>query len=182
MKKIVDCFMIGGICMSIISCQKTFIDLNPTAQFTDAAYFKQPGDFKAYATSFYNYYDSQNKKWVSMLPGWDFGNMDNSTDLSANANSTGYDLGHGTIAVGSTSWDYSGVRSCNILLSKASAYKGTGDVSQFVGEAYFFRAFAYFGFLKRYGGVPVDTTVLDVNSPELYAPRNSRYQVVTQIL
>jgi hypothetical protein len=171
MKKIVDCFIIGGICMSIISCQKTFIDLSPTAQFTDAVYFKQPGDFKAYTASFYG-----------QLPGWDFGNMDNSTDLSANANSTGYDLGHGTIAVGSTSWDYSGVRSCNILLSKASAYKGTGDISQFVGEAYFFRAFAYFGFLKRYGGVPIDTTVLDVNSPELYAPRNSRYEVVTQIL
>jgi hypothetical protein len=168
MKKLI---IIGGLCSILVSCQKNFINLNPTAQFTDAAYFKQPSDFKAYTTSFYG-----------QLPGWSFNTMDNSSDLSANANGAGYDLGHGTIAVGSTSWDYSGIRSCNVLLSKAGAYKGSGDISQYVGEAYFFRAFAYFGLLKNFGGVPIDTTVLDVNSAELYAPRNSRYQVVSQIL
>jgi len=171
MKKIVNKLIIGGLCLSIVSCEKKFIDLDPTAQFTDAVYFKQPGDFKSYATSFYG-----------QLPGWNFGNMDNSSDLSANANNNGYDLGHGTIAIGSTTWSYSGIRSCNTLLSKASSYTGTGDISQCVGEAYFFRAFAYFGLLRNFGGVPIVTTVLDVNSPELHAPRNSRYEVVAQIL
>jgi hypothetical protein len=107
--------------------------------------------------------------------------MDNNSDLSANANAAGYDLGHGTIATGSTNWSYNGIRSCNTLLSKADSYAGTGDISQYVGEAYFFRAFAYFGLLKNFGGVPIVTTLLDVNSPELYAPRNSRYEVVTQV-
>ena len=171
MKKLINYIMIGGLCVSMSACQKDFIDLKPNAQFTDAVYFKQPSDFKAYATGFYG-----------QLPGWDFGTWDNNTDLSANANSNGYDLGHGTIAVGSTSWNYSGIRSCNILLSKANTYTGKGDISQYVGEAYFFRAFAYFGLLKTFGGVPIDTTVLDVNSPELFAPRNSRYEVVNQIL
>lgn len=171
MKKILNYFIIGGLCLGIISCKKNFIDLSPTAQFTDAVYFKQPSDFKAYATGFYG-----------GLPGWNFGNMDNGSDLSANANSNGYALGHGVIPVGSTSWDYSGIRSCNILLTKASSYTSTGDISQYVGEAYFFRAFAYYGLLNTFGGVPVVTTVLDVNSPELSAPRNSRYEVVKQIL
>lgn len=171
MKKIFNFFIIGSLCASILSCEKKFIDLDPPAQFSDAVYFKQPSDFKAYATSFY-----------SQLPGWSFSNMDNNTDLSANANATGYDLGHGTIAVGSTSWSYAGIRSCNILLSKAESYTGTGDISQYTGEAHFFRAFAYFGLLKNFGGVPIVTTVLDVNAPELSAPRNSRYEVVSQIL
>jgi hypothetical protein len=171
MKKILNYFIIGGLCLGIISCQKHFIDLSPTAQFTDAVYFKQPSDFKAYATGFYG-----------GLPGWNFGNMDNGSDLSANANNNGYALGHGVIPVGSTNWDYSGIRSCNILLAKASSYTSTGDISQYVGEAYFFRAFAYYGLLNTFGGVPVVTTVLDVNSPELSAPRNSRYEVVKQIL
>src|SRR5882757_4744082 len=171
MKKILYKIIIGGLCVSIASCQKKFVDLDPTAQFTDAVYFSKPGDFKSYATGFYG-----------QLPGWNFSNMDNNSDLSANANSTGYDLGHGTIAVGSTSWSYSGIRSCNILLAKASAYTGAGDISQYTSEAYFFRAFAYFGLLKTFGGVPIETTVLDVNSPELYTPRNSRYEVVAQVL
>ncbi len=182
MKNIVNKLIIGGLCLSMVSCQKKYIDLEPTALFTDAVYFKQPSDFKAYATSFYSYKDN-NGRFKSMLPGWSFANMDNGSDLSANGNGNGTDLGHGAIAVLSKGgWDYSGIRSCNILLSKAATYTGTGDISQYVGEAYFFRAFAYFGLLKTYGGVPVITTVLDDNSPELQAPRNSRYEVMKQIL
>src|SRR5688500_1365078 len=99
MKKIVNKLIIGGLCLSIVSCQKKFTDLEPTGQFTDAVYFTKPSDFKAYTESFYNYYDAKDKKWYSMLPKWDFGNMDNNSDLSANANGAGSDLGHGTIAV-----------------------------------------------------------------------------------
>jgi starch-binding outer membrane protein, SusD/RagB family len=181
MKKLVNKIIISGLCVSMIACQKKFIDLKPTGQFTDAVYFAKPGDFKAYTASFYNYKDN-NGSFKSLLPGWDFNSMDNNSDLSANANGAGYDIGHGTIAIGSTKWDYSGIRSCNTLLAKANAYTGTGDISQYVGEAYFFRAFIYFGLLKTFGGVPVVTTVLDVNAPELQAPRNSRYEVVAQIL
>src|SRR5690606_4354232 len=107
---------------------------------------------------------------------------DNSSDLSANNNSNGTDIGYGTIAVGSTNWNYGGIRSCNILLSKAGEYKGEGDISQYTGEAHFFSAFAYFNLLKTFGGVPIVTSVLDVNSPELYEPRKSRYEVMALIL
>jgi hypothetical protein len=183
MKKIFNYILAGGIGLSVFSCQKKFVDLEPTAMFTDAVYFKQPGDFKAYTSSFYGYYVSKDNKWFSLMPTWSFGNMDNNSDLSANANGNGYDIGHGTIAVGSTDnrWDYSWIRTANILISKAAEFSGAGDISQYVGEAYFFRAYSYFGLLKTYGGVPIVTKVLDVNSPELQAPRNSRYEVVDQI-
>jgi starch-binding outer membrane protein, SusD/RagB family len=186
MKKIFNYIMAGGMALSVVSCQKKFVDLEPTAAFTDAVYFKQPGDFKAYTASFYGYYvtkDNQNK-WFSLMPTWSFGGMDNGSDLSANANTNGTDLGRGIIAVGSNDprYDFSWIRTANILLSKAASYTGAGDISQYVGEAYFFRAFSYFGLLKTFGGVPIVTTALDVNSPELQTPRNSRYEVVNQIL
>jgi len=171
MKQLYKYILIGGLCTGVLSCQKTFIDLNPPAQFTDAVYFTKPADFKAFASGFYG-----------QLPGWNFGTWDNSSDLSANSNSSGTDIGYGTIAAGSTSWNYSGIRSCNILLSKAGEYKGAGDINQYVGEAYFFRAFAYFNLLKTFGGVPIVTTALDTDSPELFAPRNSRYEVVDLVL
>lgn len=171
MKKILNYIVLGSLFLGVSSCQDDFIDLNPPGQFTDAVYFKKPSDFKAYTTGFYG-----------QLQGWDFGNMDNGSDLSANANGNGMALGQGTIATGSTNWDYSGIRVCNILLTKANEYTGEGSISQYVGEAHFFRAYAYFSLLKTFGGVPLVTTVLDTNSPELFAPRNSRYEVVTQIL
>lgn len=171
MKSLLNNIIIGSLCLGMVACQKSFIDLNPNAQFTDAVYFKKPSDFKDFATGFYG-----------QLPGWSFGSMDNGSDLSANANGNGSDIGTGTIAVGSTNWNYSGIRSCNILLSKAAAYAGGGDISQYVSEAYFFRAFSYFNLLKTFGGVPIVTTVLGVESPELHNKRNSRYEVITQVL
>ncbi len=171
MKKILNYIVLGGLFLGLSGCQDEFIDLNPPAEFLDGVYFKKPSDFKAYTAGFYG-----------QLQGWDFGNMDNNTDLSANANFAGYDLGHGTIATGGTSWNYSGIRVCNILLAKANEYSGEGSISQYVGEAHFFRAYNYFNLLKTFGGVPLVTTVLDTDAPELYAPRNSRYEVVAQIL
>lgn len=171
MQKLYRYIIIGSLSVSMMACEKNFIDLTPPAQFTDAVYFDKPADFKAYAAGFYG-----------QLPGWNFGTWDNSSDLSANSNGNGTDIGYGTIATGSTNWNYSGIRSCNILLSKASEYKGTEGIDQFVGEAYFFRAFAYFNLLKTYGGVPIVTTVLDVTSPELYESRKSRYEVMALIL
>lgn len=163
--------LIGSLLLSATSCSDNFIDLTPPANFSDAVYFKKASDFKAYTANLYG-----------QLPGWNFSNMDINTDLSANGSTIDSDLGQGTIAVGSTNWSYAGIRSCNILLEKAKEYTGDEDISQFEGEACFFRAFAYFGLLKTYGGVPIVTKVLDVDSPELYAPRNSRYEVVSQIL
>ena len=171
MKKILYLLSLVGLLFSTVSCQDDFIDLTPPANFTDDVYFIKASDFKAYTASFYN-----------GLPGWSFNSMDNGSDISANGNGAGFDLGHGSIDLGSTSWNYDGIRSYNILLKKASEYNGEEDISQYVGEAYFFRAFAYFDLLKRFGGVPIVTSVLDVNSPELYAARNSRYEVIDQIL
>ena len=170
MKKNLIYIIFSWLGFFLTSCESNFIDLTPPAQFTDAVYFKKASDFKSYATGFYG-----------QLQGWSFDNWDNGSDISANSNGAGYDLGHGTIAVGGTSWNYTGIRNCNILLSKASEYNGK-DIDQYIGEAFFFRAYNYFNLLKTFGGVPIVTTVLDVNSPELYAKRNSRYEVVELIL
>ena len=121
MKKFNILLISGGFLLGVTSCQKKFIDLDPPAKFSDAVYFKQPSDFKAYTAGMYG-----------QLPGWNFGNMDNNSDLSANSNANGADLGRGTIDVGNNvsknSWNYSNIRSCNILLSKAAAYTGSGDI------------------------------------------------------
>ncbi len=181
MKNILKHILIGGFCMSLVGCQDSFIDLTPPATLTDAVYFKQAADFKEYTGRFYNYREAGGAERDGILQGWSFGNMDNWSDISANNNHNGQGLGTGIIASSGTDWGYGGIRHCNIVLQKAAEYAGT-DIAQYVGEAYFFRAYSYFSLLKSYGGVPLVTTVLDVDSPELYGPRNSRYEVVAQIL
>jgi hypothetical protein len=169
--------------MGLFSCQDDFLDLKPQDTFNDASYFKKPADFKAFATDFY----SQLIGWKSPFGGNEvYNHMDFSSDLSVYFNFQA-DVGRGTIAVGNGDgrWDnpYSWIRKTNTLLSKEVGYTGNkSDIAQYISEAYFFRANAYYSLLKVFGGVPIITDPLTVNSPELTAPRNSRYEVVTQIL
>ena len=56
------------------------------------------------------------------------------------------------------------------------------EIDRWVGEALFFRAYHYWNLAKTYGGVPLITTVLDVSSPELYAPRSSQQEIIDFLL
>ncbi len=167
--------------LGLSSCADTFLDLNPMDTRTDVVYFKKAADFKEYANGFYG----QLLGWKSSY-GSVYEFMDNSSDLAANSFSS-YELGHGTIQIptNDTRWNncYANIRAVNILLEKAKSYPGNQtDIKQYLSEAYFFRAYNYFYLLKFFGGVPIVTSVLDVNSPELTNSRNSRYEVIDFIL
>ncbi len=174
---------IGGLTFGLFSCQDNFLNLKPQDAFTDASYFVRASDFKAFTADFYG----QLMGWRSPYGGNTvYNNMDFSSDLSVYFNFQG-DVGRGTIAVGGDDarWNnpYAWIRKTNILLSKEATYPGNkSDIAQYISEAYFFRANAYYSLLKFFGGVPIITDALSVTSPELYSPRNSRYEVVTQIL
>lgn len=180
MKKIIYTMTLGML-LGFSSCVDTFLDLEPLDVRTDVVYFQKASDFKEYANGFYG----QLLGWGSPY-GSIYEFMDNSSDLSANTFSS-YELGHGTIQVPNTDtrWDncYTHIRTVNILLEKAEGYTGNrSEIQQYLSEAYFFRAYNYFYLLKFFGGVPIVTTVLDIDSPELTGVRNSRYEVVNQIL
>lgn len=178
---------IYGLCMMVslmigtTSCEDTFLSLDPLDARTDAVYFKKPSDFNEYALNFYNQLQGWSGRFGSV---YDY--MDVSSDLSAYMQQN-RDLARGTVQVpySDTRWNrcYENIRNVNILLEKGNAYAGNhSEIERYLAEAYFFRAYSYFYLLKFFGGVPVVTTVLDVNSPELTGPRNSRYEVVDLIL
>lgn len=182
MKKIFNIkIAVLGLILGLSSCQDHFLDLEPQDALTDAAYFKKPADFRAFSTGFYG----QLMGWRSPFGGNNiYQYMDGNTDISTNLGFD-YPRGNVTIPANDARWNtpYSWIRTANILLRNAEAYTGTQtEIRQYVAEASFFRANAYFTLLGFFGGVPVITTVLDVNSPELMGPRNSRYEVVDQII
>lgn len=181
MKKIIYTIAFGAL-FGLSSCADMFLDLDPLDTRTDAVYFQKASDFKEYATGFYG----QLLGWGGSTYGRVYDHMDCSTDLSTYSAYSG-DIMHGTIQIPTADdrWSncYANIRTVNILFEKAKSYPGSQDeIKQYLAEAHFFRAYSYFYLLKFFGGVPVVTTVLDVDSPELTGPRNSRYEVVDLIL
>jgi len=166
------------------SCQDSFLDLKPQDQNTDVVYFKNPTDFKDYTRSYYG----QLLGWRS--PYGDksiiYNYMDFSSDLETSFRFTG-DVGKGSISTVNADerWKkgYEFIRFVNTLFVRADTYPGNKeDIKQYVAESHFFRAYHYFNLLRFFGGIPIVKTPLDVDSPELKSPRNSRYEVVDFIL
>ncbi|WP_297904222.1 RagB/SusD family nutrient uptake outer membrane protein [uncultured Parabacteroides sp.] len=80
-------------------------------------------------------------------------------------------------------WNYSAVRNINYFLQTFPSYEESYSEEQcdnFLGEAYFLRAFNYFAMVKRYGGIPIIKEVQNFpeqNLEELQVPRNTEQEV-----
>jgi hypothetical protein len=165
-----------GLCIIIgcfaLACD-SLLDVTPQDKITDLSYWKKPDDFKLVANRFY-----------TALKGC--GLYDRNADVAYNNRDRDSESNGSYVAPESDGiWNdaFGGLRTVNYLLMQAETYGGNKDqIRQYVAEAHFFRAYIYHELLCRFGGVPVIRTVLDVNSGELQAPRDSREKVVEFIL
>jgi hypothetical protein len=146
------------------------LDLAPKDTLSDASFWKTPADFQKAANALY-----------SALPGFSY--FDTDADLMFNDPNS---VSNSTLTTPDTdgAWNdpYTRIRSCNDLLAHAEKSSITADVKVYVAEAKFFRAYNYWSLYRLYGGVPIVTKVLDINSPELYGERNSDKETVDFIL
>lgn len=178
MKNIVTTLVLSSVLL-FTSCQSDYLDLDPLDAQTEASYFKTPANFKAASNDFYNKMVS----WRAVDGSNIYNFMDFGTDLTSFTQEEG--RGNTVEAVSDIYWrnPYKYIRANNILLNAAAQYQGDkAAIAQYVAAAKFFRAWHHFFLLKRYGGVPIVTTVVDINDEVLYGKRNSRYEVMNQIL
>lgn len=167
------------------SCTDYFLDLKPLDTQTEANYYQTAKQFEAAANGTYSFYgykkisEKVNGKDCAHDFGWVW---DSNTDLLAGVSNTA----NGTLAASENDgyWGlcYAKIRKCNILLEKAEQYTGSESIEPYVATAKFFRAYQYYWMLMRFGGVPIVTRPLSSTSGELYMARNSRYEVVGQII
>jgi len=170
---------VAAAVLLLTACENKFLNLDPMDQATETVYFTTPGQFKAAANDFYN-------KMIGFRPVgasniYDF--VDAGSDLTAGIST--YGQGTTGLIQKDIYWNnpYSYIRSNNILIQKATEYTGDqAGIKQYVAAAHFFRAWHHYFLLKRYGGVPIVTKVLDVTDDVLYGARNTRYEVAAQIM
>ncbi|GGK46123.1 MULTISPECIES: RagB/SusD family nutrient uptake outer membrane protein [Flavobacteriaceae] len=160
-----------GLVMILGSCTKE-LDLYPKDQVSDGSFWKSPKDFELAANRFYRAFPSH------------FSHHDSNAESTFGSGPN--EVSNGTYVAPDNSghWDnsYGAIREINYLLAKSEEYANPDEIKTWVGEAYFFRAWQYAGLLTEFGGVPIITKVLDVNSEELNAPRNSREEVADLII
>ncbi|MFB6454057.1 RagB/SusD family nutrient uptake outer membrane protein [Chitinophaga sp. Hz27] len=91
--------------------------------------------------------------------------------------------GTGDAAQGFGFWPYDKIRTVNYMLTNFPKYQkafASDKYNQWLGEAYFCRAYLYFSLAKRYGGVPIVRTLQsypEQSITELQVPRNKEQEV-----
>jgi starch-binding outer membrane protein, SusD/RagB family len=167
----------GVIIVSLSGCNK-LLDLDPVNEISDADYWKSAEQFQLSTNAYYNYLRS----FSDVLN--DMPHADRRGDFQYAAASNTFSAGANTSVQTDGNWNtaYTRLREMNYLLLKAEGYSNPAEIAKYVAEAKFFRAYTYFDLLQQYGGVPIVLKPLDVSSGELQAARNTRDEVVDQII
>lgn len=153
----------------LTGCNKG-LDLFPKDAISDGTFWKTTADFKMAATNLY-----------FSLEG--FNTWDTYTDLAYDVPNS---VSNGTYQTteSDSRWNnaYIYIRRCNKIIAKAEEAPIASELTQFIGEAKFFRAYNYWMIYKLFGEVPIITRELDIDDEELYSARATRKETVDFIL
>jgi hypothetical protein len=164
------------------ACSEDFIDRTPLTNITAEGYFKKASDFELYVNQFY--------PMLTSIAHYGFRpySADANTDNMVGDQPRTHINGLTTVPSSDGGWksDYSAIRKINIMLVDGRenlSEANYDDAITFLAEGHFFRAYTYFGLLKRYGDVPIIKQPLYPDDEELLKkPRNTRYEVAKFIL
>jgi hypothetical protein len=159
------------LCTISYSCEKEWLDRQPLDQVTEAAFFKAPQDFIVYVNRFHP------------STGGTYGKGDVQTDIAVSSVSLPERLGGQSTINDGPGYYYGNVRRTNYVIQKIREWDGDfEDIKQAAGEAYYFRAYYYWGLLRNFGSVQWIDKVLEMDSPELFGTRDSRDFIADKII
>lgn len=145
MKLYKKALLILSLGLTLNSC----LDLDPQDQLADGNLWGAADDFKYFATNFYGW----TRDFKSVIS--DGAHSDWRSDLMTSSSVNMYSNGSNPIPTsdGNYTSNYAHIRRCNLLLQKAASFSGNGDISRYVAEAKFFRAYSYFDLVQLFGDV-----------------------------
>lgn len=174
-KRFIYIFFASTMLASVSSCK---IDTFPADNLSDNNFWNTSADLRMAANYFYSTLPGLTTSDVAqdVWSCYAFTNSGNDRNISD---------GSRVAPASSGDYNYYGIFQANKLIEKSTEVLAKGanadEVNWYVGEARFFRAWYYFEMFKRFGGVPIITNTLSVNSPELLTPRATREELLNFI-
>lgn len=168
--------------MSILfatSCSDDFLDRIPTDSLNESNFWHNETELKQYANSFYeNFVGHSTATSFSPLIMGDY-QSDNMVPLNFDLVAAGKNI----VPTTGGGWNWTVIRSCNYFLTRYNQTPISQEIKdKYAGEVRFFKAMDYYNKVVDFGDVPWLSKDLATNSPELFAPRDSRVLVMDSIL
>jgi len=172
---------------SFLSCNDK-LDLQSDGSITMDGVFTDRNRTRGYLNACYGYRPGSSLEWSSYTD-----EAEDCDDITANS---AYDIWYNggitlenfsTYIVGNSPWSnfYQGIRKCNVFLENigtATAYASEDEKAGWTAQAYTLRAYYYLQLFKRYGEVPLVTSVLATDYNYSTDKKASIGAIVTQII
>lgn len=171
--------LITGLIFSITACNDDLLDKYPQDAMSDATFFTKSSDFKTYVNGLYSSVLG-NQNIVS--------GAENGTDNFLSEGPGSAEMQHSSSGAANETnsvWNnsYTNIRNVNYVLNSQDKLEELDDeAKQYIGEAYFIRAWHYATLLQTFGGVPYIDQVLGTESEDLFKPRDSRDFIASKIM
>jgi hypothetical protein len=174
-----------------ISCKKDYLNILPVNVVQDKDIFSNEAGMTVYLSRIYSQMPYEDFKYS---PNRQFFDDWLVTPGANEGSSIGRDAGAAMTSEGSARngayWGraFNLLRDANYLLETLPKYKGNFSESaykHFIGEGYYARAMVFYALAKRYGGMPLITSVLkypEVPVDQLETPRATEEQTWNQVL
>ena len=174
LNKIVVTLALGVASIWITGCNK-FLDRPPLSNVTPNEYLKSEADLAAYTIARYNF---------PTHGGFNVGTFgnDNGTDNQASSGySTQWVPGEWRVPQSGGAWNFATIRQVNYFLEavlprwKENQITGNAaNISHYIGEDYFLRAYEYFNKVRSVGDFPIVKNTLQDNMEQLIAESKRR--------
>lgn len=179
MKKNINIILMSAALM-LTSCNDSFLDRIPHDALTDANYWQTETHLSSVANTF-----------TSSLSGKDWLNK---TEIMADSAPWSVTTAWRTIGGGyftsdasqiNSVWSaaYTGIGRTNYFLNNYQRATGVKEEvrERYAAEAYFYRAYNYWILTSLFGDVPLITSELNVESPDVFRGRDARKDVIDRI-
>jgi hypothetical protein len=183
-------YIILGLCFANISCKK-YLDVPPVNIVNEDDLFSNSKGMQLYLSRMYSQMPFEDFKYSPARQFFDDWLVTPGTNEGS---SLGRDAGE---AMTSEGWARNGaywvrafnlLRDANNLLEKLPSYKANfsdEEYNHYIGEAYFTRAMVFYAMAKRYGGIPLVTSLLqypEKDAAQLEVPRATEEETWDQVL
>lgn len=150
-------FTASIIAISLTACED-FLDKEPPSYVIPEDYYKTEDQIQAITNALYD----------KVIPSTQGAFSDNGTDIQVSFTADSkFIQGQWRTEMTNDNWNWENIRNINYSLNttldryKNNEIKGNkNNIEHYIGELYFFRAYAYFSMLKMWGDLPIVTEAL----------------------
>lgn len=185
------------------ACNDDFMQQDPIDEMADGTFFTKEGDLSLYLDGLYQYYiighgrgetnvSTAIKTFMALTGGGSpivYSDIFSDNAVYAGTNPDGklsgtYETPNNAPLYYDAPWEWKSLRKVNYFLNhyKEVSVNNPDDLNKWAAEAYFFKAMDYYTKLLALGEVPWLTKELSLDSPELYASRTPRVELVDSIM